>query len=282
MHDNTDMNEDFKLLEPMDLITKSVDELRKIIKEKQHKEKEREHDSERSDVMVLEGHISEVRYDFSIGVIFCFLSDILTLQFSFVSILLLGFCLCLESRRVTACIWREGTLLATGELVCTLNKHKGPIMSLKWNKKGNYLLSGSIDTTAVVWNVKSGESKQQFGFHSGQLLDVAGQNNDSFATSSADRMIYDCKVGENKTVKKFSGHQNEINAINWDPSGSLLASCSDDTTVKEIYTIKWSPTGAGTSNPNQQLLVASASFVTTVKLWDVHHGCLLHSFNGHR
>ena len=58
----------------------------------------------------------------------------------------------------------------TGELVSTLNKHKGPIMSLKWNKKGNYLLSGSIDTTAVVWNVKSGESKQQFGFHSGVLL----------------------------------------------------------------------------------------------------------------
>ena len=37
MHDNTDMNEDFKLLEPMDLITKSVDELRKIIKEKNEK-----------------------------------------------------------------------------------------------------------------------------------------------------------------------------------------------------------------------------------------------------
>ena len=57
-----------------------------------------------------------------------------------------------------------------GELVCTLNKHKGTIMSLKWNEKGNYLLSGSIDTTAVIWNVKSGESKQQFGFHSGVLL----------------------------------------------------------------------------------------------------------------
>ena len=32
MQDDTDMDEDFKLLEPMDLITKSVDELRKIIK----------------------------------------------------------------------------------------------------------------------------------------------------------------------------------------------------------------------------------------------------------
>ena len=57
----------------------------------------------------------------------------------------------------------------TGELVSTLNKHKGPIMSLKWNKKGNYLVSGSIDTTVVAWNVKSGESKQQFDFHSGVL-----------------------------------------------------------------------------------------------------------------
>ncbi|XP_055810884.1 WD40 repeat-containing protein HOS15-like isoform X2 [Solanum dulcamara] len=215
---------------------------------------------------------------------------------------------------VTSLDWnREGTLLATGsydgqariwnrsgELVSTLKKHKGPIMSLKWNKKGDYLLSGSIDTTAVVWNVKSGELKQQFDFHSGPLIDVAWQNNDSFASSSADNMIYVCKIGENNPVKTFSGHQNEINAIKWDPSGFLLASCSDDTTAKiwsvtqdiclhdfrehckEIYTIKWSPTGAGTSNPNKQLLLASASFDSTVKLWDVELGCLLHSLNGHR
>lgn len=54
-----------------------------------------------------------------------------------------------------------------GELVNTLIKHKGPIFSLKWNKKGDYLLSGSVDKTAIVWDVKSGEWKQQFEFHSG-------------------------------------------------------------------------------------------------------------------
>lgn len=95
--------------------------------------------------------------------------------------------------------------------------------------------------------------------------------------------------------------QNEVNAIKWDPTGSLLASCSDDMTLKvngtrpagtnravltsfvlnpclcapqiwsmkqdtcvhdlqahskEIYTIKWSPTGPGTNNPSASLMLA--------------------------
>lgn len=54
-----------------------------------------------------------------------------------------------------------------GELRSTLSKHKGPIFSLKWNKKGDYLLTGSCDKTAIVWDVKSEEWKQQFEFHSG-------------------------------------------------------------------------------------------------------------------
>lgn len=44
---------------------------------------------------------------------------------------------------------------------------------------------------------------------------------------------------------------------------------------KEIYTISWSPTGDNTANPNKSVVLASASFDTTVKLWDVSTGkCL--------
>lgn len=138
------------------------------------------------------------------------------------------------------------------------------------------------------------------GSSAAPTLDVDWRNNVSFATCSTDNMIYVCKLGENRPIKTFSGHQGEVNAIKWDPTGSLLASCSDDCTskiwsmkqdkyvhdlrehAKEIYTIKWSPTGPGTSNPNQQLILASASFDSTIKLWDVELGNLLCSLNGHR
>uniref|UniRef100_A0A2C9USZ0 Uncharacterized protein n=1 Tax=Manihot esculenta TaxID=3983 RepID=A0A2C9USZ0_MANES len=193
-----------------------------------------------------------------------------------------------KSKDVTTLDWNgEGTVLATGsydgqariwntngELKTTLSKHKGPIFSLKWNKKGDFLLTGSCDKTAIVWDVKTEEWRQQFEFHSGPILDVDWRNNLSFATSSTDNMIYVCKVGDTRPVKTFAGHQGEVNCVKWDPTGSLLASCSDDISAKiwsmkqdkhvhdlrehskEIYTIRWSPTGPGTNNPNQQLVLA--------------------------
>jgi transducin (beta)-like 1 len=50
-------------------------------------------------------------------------------------------------------------------------------------------------------------------------------------------MIYVCKIGEQRPVKSFIGHQSEVNAIKWDPTGSFLASCSDDWTAK-IWSMK--------------------------------------------
>lgn len=220
-----------------------------------------------------------------------------------------------ESTDVTTLDWNcEGKLLATGsydgkariwsedgKLVNTLDKHKGPIFSLKWNKTSNYLLSGSVDHSVIVWDAKTGEAIQQFKNHTAPTLDVDWRPSEdvSFACCSTDKMIYVCKLGEPRPLRGFQGHEDEVNAIRWDPSGSLLASCSDDFTakiwkmnsercvydfrdhVKEIYTVKWSPTGKGSKNPNKDLLLASASFDATVKVWDVNVGKCLYNLTKH-
>ncbi|RLM65904.1 F-box-like/WD repeat-containing protein TBL1XR1 [Panicum miliaceum] len=233
-----------------------------------------------------------------------------------------------KSKDVTTLDWNgEGTLLATGsydgqariwsrdgELKQTLFKHKGPIFSLKWNKKGDYLLSGSVDKTAIVWDTKTWECKQQFEFHSAPTLDVDWRNNNSFATCSTDSMIYVCKIGEQRPVKSFIGHQSEVNAIKWDPTGSFLASCSDDWTAK-IWSMKqdkcvfdfkehtkclsivnqfsFTKLVISDSHYSLQSIVMHlmrgthkngqcASFDSTIKLWEVEQGRLLYSLAGHR
>lgn len=56
-----------------------------------------------------------------------------------------------------------------GKLVNTLQQHKGPIFCLRWSRKGDLLLSGSVDKTAIVWDGRSGKMIQQFQFHRGAI-----------------------------------------------------------------------------------------------------------------
>lgn len=108
----------------------------------------------------------------------------------------------------------------------TLTKHKQPIFSLKWNRTGTYLLSGSVDKTAIVWDANEGTVKQQFAYHTGMYcvngnrcivnevaaptLDVDWRDDTSFAMCSTDKTIYVCGVGEDEPLKKFEGHEVDI------------------------------------------------------------------------
>lgn len=103
-----------------------------------------------------------------------------------------------------------------------------------------------------------------------------------------------CSVSSS-AITTFSGHTDEVNAVCWSPGGVYLASCSDDSTAKiwalnnengddisngstsglkhdlrghtkEIYTVRWTPTGPKSANPDKPLLLCTASFDGNVKV----------------
>uniref|UniRef100_A0A8B9GLG9 Transducin beta like 1 X-linked n=1 Tax=Astyanax mexicanus TaxID=7994 RepID=A0A8B9GLG9_ASTMX len=191
-----------------------------------------------------------------------------------------------SNKDVTSLDWNsDGTLLATGSydgfariwtkdgnLASTLGQHKGPIFALKWNKKGNSILSAGVDKTTIIWDAHTGEAKQQFPFHSAPALDVDWQNNTTFASCSTDMCIHVCRLGSDRPLKTFTGHTNEVNAIKWDPSGTLLASCSDDMTLKVSKRV----------SKHSCFSLFSASFDSTVRLWDVDRGVCIHTLTRHQ
>ncbi|VDN59183.1 unnamed protein product [Dracunculus medinensis] len=208
------------------------------------------------------------------------------------------------NKDVTSLDWNcTGDLLATGcydgyarvwatdgRLRYTLGAHKGPIFALKWNHRGDKILSAGVDKTTIVWDPTKGTQTQVFQCHTSSALDVDWMSEDTFASCSTDQCIHVCRLGSDKPLKTFQGHTNEVNAIKYDSFSHRLASCSDDRTLKiwsmdsdsaifdikahekEIYTIRWSPVGS---------LLASASFDHTVRLWDVMKGQCIRTLSKH-
>jgi transducin (beta)-like 1 len=212
---------------------------------------------------------------------------------------------------VTAISWSpNGTMMATGcsdgcgrlwdrsgQLMQLLRGHQGPVFTTKFSPSGARLLTASVDKSVMVWNPQSGEVEGRFMVHEEPLLDADWRNDTSFASCSTDRNIVVCAMDQSQPVATFRGHQKEVNAIKWDPSGSLLASCSDDCTAKiwsvqlskpladftehtgQVYCCVWRPVslsstgGNGTpSGSTAAKFLATASFDASVRMWDVESG----------
>lgn len=206
---------------------------------------------------------------------------------------------CLEWRRdgallVSGCYDGKARLwTAQGDLVRTLQRHTGPIFTCRWSPSGRFLLTGGADGLAIVWDADGGGVRQVLAHHKSGCLDAEWLNETCFVTGGSDGQIllYDLGrapaegTGESfEPLAVLSGHEDEVNTLRFNSELGLLASCSDDRTVrlwkpfesaepvavlkgheKEIYTLKWSNTPGN--------LLASASFDNSVRIWDAQGEC---------
>jgi len=151
--------------------------------------------------------------------------------------------------------------LPSGNLLRKWKGHAGSaIRSIAFDPTGHILASGSKDGTLRVWK------------YDDTIKHWAPMNT------------------KNLILKSIRGHNTSINCIAFDPTGHILASGSDDKTIKlwepthctllhtltghdnSINCIAFSPTGH---------ILASGSDDSTIKLWQLPSGKLIFTLEGH-
>lgn len=151
-------------------------------------------------------------------------------------------------------LWDLSSVAATGShpkksssscLVSTKTHHEGSVLCLRVSTDLSFLVSGSSDTTCLVWSLPDLLPQKRLTGHSGGVLDVCVIG-DTIISSSRDATI---RVWNRKTgmeARRLVGHAGPVNAL-----GSFEGR------------------------------VVSASGDSTLKLWDIESGHCLKTFSGH-
>ena len=152
--------------------------------------------------------------------------------------------------------------------------HSKEVRSVAFSPDGNHIISGSEDKTLKLWSVETGEYRATF-----PAFDQDNIENNDGSDSNDNMQRYD------------GGHSEGIRSVAFSPDNKIVASGSDDKTVKlwSIETGQCLDTLGGHKNwvrsvafsPDGKFIV-SGSDGQTVKLWSVETHQCLQTFQAYR
>jgi transducin (beta)-like 1 len=206
---------------------------------------------------------------------------------------------------ILAISWsNDGKSLASGTLggdlfvwdvsVKKSNYHKvgslDPITCVKFNTSSSAVLCTLSTGKSLVYSRNLDQELKSYSLHEGLISCADWRDEFIFATAGSDQNIVVCDYRDQEPVRIFSGHEGEINMVQWDPNKQVLASASDDKTIKiwdldserpmydfqehgrEVTSLSWS---------SIQAILASASLDSTVRLWDIQTGSCVRILDKH-
>lgn len=145
--------------------------------------------------------------------------------------------------------------ICSGKELQTFEGHSWGVSSVAITPDGNYIVSGSPDSTIRLWELNSGKELRIFeGSYSWGVNSVAISPDGQFIIGGdEDRTIKLWEISSAKELRTFKGHKHRVRSVTITQDGKYIVSGD----------------GGGYLT------------VETIKLWEITTGEELHSFEGH-
>ncbi|KAK3816625.1 MAG: WD40-repeat-containing domain protein [Benniella sp.] len=178
----------------------------------------------------------------------------------------------------------------TGNCLHVLKGHHYQIRGIAYSPQGHQLASGDIVSKIRLWITATGECRRILYQQRSRVLHVVYSPNGNQLASAGHAEVWLWDVDRGMCLHVLQGHSSWVRSVVYSPQSDLVASYSDDRTVrlwdaatgacqqtltghsKEITSVMFSP---------KENRVASSSYDTTVRLWDIGVGASRHSSSGH-
>lgn len=127
---------------------------------------------------------------------------------------------------------------AKAEQIALLRGHTDGIFSVAFSHNGDRVVTTSRDSTARVWDTKTGDEISVFNGHTDMVHSAEFDPSDQFiATASEDRTVRLWEVTTGKPVNIYRDHYEEVHIVKFSPSGQQLLTASYDNSAK-VFDVK--------------------------------------------